>query len=146
VLGFDSTDPFFNQSNSLYEKLGNLKKVKYSEEKSAFTVFSSYDSKNVNQILEHLFFNKNNIWSYQKEWRIVRSLNKASKIVNDQIFLFNFPPSCIKEIILGFKMNKDAKSTLINTLSTDKELGHIILKEAHIEYINGKETISINPI
>jgi hypothetical protein len=53
-----------------------------------------------------LFFTKQKQWEYEKEWRMVRVLDEATTVIKNEqgdVYLFELPPDCISQVILGVK-------------------------------------------
>jgi hypothetical protein len=55
-----------------------------------------------NMRYEDLFLTKASCWSYEHEWRVLRRLDRADKVVDGgAVHLFEFPPEVINEVVLG---------------------------------------------
>lgn len=113
VVGFDSSHPYFHDTVGHEDELRHLCKVEYRENRpmSAMTELSGID----------VFLVKSTQWSYEQEWRIIRPLQDNNKIVQNQpypIYLFQFPATAIKEVILGCKMTENKKQDIIAILSS----------------------------
>ena len=66
----------------------DIQKVEYSEERDILT-YEDIDNNN----FDKLFFKKSIEWAYEQEYRVILNLNKADKIINDNIHepLANYP-------------------------------------------------------
>lgn len=125
VIKFDTKHSFFTDSNKLLNEIFHLTKIKYLENRPNLFVMDK-------EILDVLF-QKGNIWEYEKEWRLCKSLEKASKTINvnrREVYLFKFPPTIITEIILGSRISLDVAREIKHTISNDKTLQHITIKRA----------------
>ncbi len=91
VIEFDESHVFFNGLNA----------VKYQKRRPVFNITDFYD--------QHVpiadLCVKSNVWSYEKEVRIVRSamdLNKSEKMLNGfPILTMDVPIECIKSVCMG---------------------------------------------
>lgn len=98
VVGFDSNHPFFSMRKSKHDEFGFLRRVSYQLQRPC-VVLSDTTSPD-------WFQTKSEQWAYEKEWRIVRVLSEAERRVDRTIFpiyLFNFPPDAVLEIIIGMR-------------------------------------------
>lgn len=60
-------------------------------------------------------------WAYEKEWRMLCQLKKASKtltVFDDEIYLFEYPPELITKVIIGAKASKELRNGVFECLST----------------------------
>ena len=98
VIGFDSEHPFFNARRTERDEFGFFRKVKYTQHRPRVTLANS-DSVT-------WFEQKSLEWSYEKEWRVLRVLNEASRVTASKTFsicLFDFPAEAVREIIIGMR-------------------------------------------
>jgi hypothetical protein len=98
VVGFDSDHPFFSKRRSDKDEFGFLRRVNYSAQRPQVTL-----SDTTSPIW---FSTKSQQWSYEKEWRMVRVLSEAEHRIERSpfpIYLFEFPPDTICEIIVGMR-------------------------------------------
>jgi hypothetical protein len=113
VVQFDETHPFFAASEFEGQSLG-LTKVEYSPERPVV----SYSTLNSPQ----LYYRKSPEWSYEREWRLIKPLPTASKIVSREGFplhLFEVPHEAIKGVILGHAMPHETRVKLFEVLARD---------------------------
>jgi hypothetical protein len=109
VIGFDSEHPFFRQRRSESDEFGYLRQVAYQKNRPQVTLTDTSS--------REWFHTKSINWADEREWRIVRILSEAQKRVPHDRFpicLFDFPPECIREIIIGLR----AQPTLTADLRT----------------------------
>lgn len=95
----------FNEEHEYFE---GLTEVKYSEERPIIHMNYFIESKTIP--LADLCI-KSNIWSYEKEWRLIRTLkdckkNKA-KVKKFDIYTHNIPLDAIKSVTLGERCSLD---------------------------------------
>lgn len=116
VVQFDETHPFFSAIEFEGKSLG-LTRVEYSQERPVVS-YSTLNS-------PHIYYRKSVDWSYEQEWRLVRPLSAASKIVPHEEFpvhLYEVPPEAVRGVILGFAMRHETRTRLFELLARD--LGH----------------------
>ncbi|MGX4728019.1 DUF2971 domain-containing protein [Pseudomonas corrugata] len=109
VIEFDEHHEFFS----------GLHAVKYQKRRPAFNISDFYEQ----PVPIADLCVKSNVWSYEKEVRIVRSavdLTKAEKMLNNfPILTMDIPVECIKSIYMGERMSlqnqKDIWSRVENT-------------------------------
>lgn len=118
-IGFNSKHSFF-----AVNKIGETKQgmialpVKYSDRRFVLTA-KKMNMKDVHDVL----YVKSLDWKYEKEVRVIATLDKAVKIVDATPFnisLFNVPHDAICEIIIGLRATQEIKESamrLANELS-----------------------------
>lgn len=129
VIEFDSANSFFH-----YPAKANasaLKSVRYEKRQAIKSLVAKANN------VEDLFFVKTPDWSYEQEWRLVRSLEDADLVVEEHIHLFAFPPDCITGVILGMKMEEHRRRTLVEFLQTDSRYTHVNVYEATLDAQTG---------
>jgi Protein of unknown function (DUF2971) len=116
VVGFDSEDPFFKAG---YGKTRDgLRKVHYSKKRIRIplTRYKSYDDPNFIRSYSAFFFTKSSDWKYEKEVRLLAHPNTATLTIalNDEkhLYLYDFPPICVREIIFGYRMSDELKQSI----------------------------------
>jgi len=118
VIGFDSNSPFFQPGNG--KARDGLKEVKYAADRGVVprTGLASLSDDELGEANDLFFFTKSDSWSYEEEVRILAMPQKASrtiKVAGDcDICLFEFPPECVKEVILGYQMPADKKQAIVD--------------------------------
>jgi hypothetical protein len=106
VIGFDTDNEFF-QDESIY--LTPLRRMTYSDVRYQLPVGSSpaTDLNVATEWRNALLFRKSLAWKYEEELRLVSSPYNANMTKPAPegsrlpLCLFNFPPDCIKRVILG---------------------------------------------
>jgi len=123
VVGFDAGSPFFAPGRN-GRKYG-LREVSYSNTRSEIpsTGLASLANSELEAVNDALFFRKSEHWSYERELRVLDNPYHADKTIKGpcgvDVFLYNFPSSCVREIICGANMDKElveriARITAIN--------------------------------
>lgn len=125
VLCFDGKHPYFNGARGPDDELRHLRRVIYREARpsAALTEFEGAD----------IFLVKSGHWAYEREWRVLRALQEADAVVPAVPFpvhLFRFPPSSLKEVIIGARASVETRSVATATLRADAELAHVKLRSA----------------
>jgi hypothetical protein len=98
VVGFDSENPFFSKRKTEKDELGFLRQVQYQRQRPAAVLT------NTSSLV--WFQTKSEVWAYEKEWRIIRTLKEASSRIDAGVFpvcLFEFPTDAVLEIIVGLR-------------------------------------------
>lgn len=105
VIGFDSDSPFFHKEKP--RRMSPLFEVKYSNKR---LVLPRFEECKTEEIHEQILLIKSEHWSYEEELRMFAKPNAADVVLkgNDglPIYLFKFPPECIREIIFGRLMKR----------------------------------------
>lgn len=114
LLGFDSENEFFQHRPDEPDDIGKLRKVTYSSKR-----VSDKDPE------ADFFFTKNDEWTYEQEWRILRFLKNADKTPAENIHLFAIPPSAIREVIIGCLAPSDLIADLVLAKQANPDLGHV---------------------
>lgn len=125
VLAFDAQHPHFHEQKGPDDEFRHLRRVMYREARPSATLveFEGVD----------VFLVKSGHWSYEREWRILRALGEAQKIVPGDPFsvhLFRFPPAALQAVILGARASSRTVNALLSVLRGDKELSHVRLRRA----------------
>lgn len=114
VLGFDGDHQFFKRNN--LRKITGLRRIKYSSARvvPANAGFVPAD------LAEPLFFTKNTSWSYEEEVRVMADLANADikPTASDGVYLFNFPPEALLEVIFGIHTPENVKQAILKLTST----------------------------
>lgn len=103
-VGFDSNHEFFEEyTNEDKTEFKKIKKVEYSNKR----VKLPKDEKEEHLIQEN-YFTKSKDWKYEKEIRVIQSLNRfnLTSEKDSNIKLFKVPHEAIKEIIMGANIEK----------------------------------------
>lgn len=121
VVGFDSEHKYFHQQLSPSDEFRYVRKVHYSKNRPTIRLTTIED-------VTGIFLTKSEEWTYEYEWRIMRPLPDATetKVINgESIHLFSFPPDCVTEVILGYRMSPELKKEILEYLSSDKQYSHV---------------------
>lgn len=112
---FDVTKLMPNLGNVQPKQLSILRPVRYTQQKVA-------GLPRPDTIIDVLT-TKSNHWSYEREWRMVRTLDMTRKI-NERIHVVDFPIEAIKVVYLGAKFPA-ARLDEVTKLATAESGGHI---------------------
>jgi hypothetical protein len=121
VLEFDENHAFFHPNVQRVGRHGVLHKIRYLKERPLLRNFQDMDTHGV-------FFVKSLQWEYEQEWRLVRDLSLANKVIgtkDERVCLFSLPPSCIKAIIFGASMPEKTKDEVRYLLRMDMKYSHL---------------------
>lgn len=135
VVQFDETHPFFSGTEFEGQSL-SLTKVDYSPERPVV----SYSSINA----PHLYYRKSLEWSYEQEWRLIKPLSAASKIVSRKDFPVHFyeiPPEALRGVILGCAMPHEIRTRLFEVLA--QNLAHATIFQTALS--RDTYTLEIHP-
>jgi hypothetical protein len=137
IIIFDDNSPFFTQIGHKAQEIRSLQQVRYSFERPKISDFMNLDFMDV-------FFTKSNYWSYENEWRALRALNESDEILNNNIYLFSFPPESILGVYLGCRMSEEKKDRIKNIFHSNEILKNKIIIQAKLndnEYKLDYETV-----
>jgi len=154
VLGLDETHQFFRSPRYGKEgDMGSPRKVKYSLERPRFDSFidmsliDSTTDEDAEAFFDKLFFTKSQIWDYEEEWRMIKGLKQAERVLENpmgNVYLFSIPAACIVSVMLGQRMALETKQRLIDFLRTDERYTHVNVFQA--KSTSDKFTIEIQPL
>ncbi|MBW7997053.1 MAG: DUF2971 domain-containing protein [Candidatus Glassbacteria bacterium] len=137
VIGFDSSNKFFDKRRNESDQINKIKKVNYTNERPEYAGFSF--SKNEQQQIEHMaaifFLTKAKIWEYEQEWRFIRELECADKYIEvngEKICLYKFPAGAICTVILGCKRT-EAFKVKVEYILSHKQYSHVNLFQVGID-------------
>ncbi len=128
VIAFDEAHSFFTTRRTAEDDLSGLHQVVYSADRPQL---SSLVDPTMTWI--PLFFTKDANWNYEKEWRMVRPLKEASKVIENpigNICLFDLPSDCICGIIFGCQMPDHQQSEYFELLRSDSKYRRIFFSKA----------------
>ncbi|MEK6303336.1 MAG: DUF2971 domain-containing protein [Acidobacteriota bacterium] len=137
VIGFDSNSPFFKPGNG--KARDGLREVKYAADRGVVPRrgLSSLDDDELGEVNDLFFFTKSDRWFYEEEIRILALPPTASRNIKVaggcDICLFEFPPECVKEVILGYQMPSDKKQAVVDIV-TGKYCHAALFQAALSEY------------
>ena len=138
VIEFDEGHEFFAEQKEISPKVSGLHKVIYSRERPTFETLLDTDlmeggEEKQAEWLEKMFFTKSKEWEYEQEWRMIKPLKKADRIIElaeGNVHLFALPPVSITGLILGEKMRSETRASIINTVAKDDGYSHLTISEA----------------
>ena len=111
VIQFDQSHEFFAPT-SFEEQVLELTKVEYSAHRPVLS------SSTINS--PSLYYRKSPEWSYEREWRIIKPLSLASKVLPHHRyprFLFELPAASIRGVIIGQAVSHADRVELMNILA-----------------------------
>jgi hypothetical protein len=128
VIEFDSAHPHFHEQRTEEDELRHLRRVEYREGRPSgpLTELSGVE----------IFFVKSSHWSYEREWRMLRSFSDASIIEKKSphtIYLFSYPIECIRSVIIGARMKSDTEDELRRVLQAIGSRSPIQLQRATLD-------------
>ena len=121
VVGFESQDGFFSHQPNDPADIGVLNPVNYSKSRPLIDVRTIKEGENLPDIL----FTKNEEWSYEKEWRIIRFLKDADEARDENVHLFRMSPAAVREVILGYNSDESVKNSLLEAVKHNPKLSHV---------------------
>lgn len=127
VIKFDEKSDFFDRRVAPDDELRHLCKVTYSSKRPSLTLS---EVENFSSLLT-----KGDVWEYEAEWRMVVTLDSASRIIGagpKAIHLFDFPHSSILSVALGCQMDPAKKDEIKTILGSDPNYSHVQCIEAEI--------------
>jgi len=81
-------------------------------------------------------FHRNENFSYEREWRVLRPASVSDKIIqihDGSAHLHKIPTSIIKSVTCGASMAAELKKALINLLTTDLRYRHTTIMECRLD-------------
>ena len=154
ALAFDETNEFFRSPrHGQPDDAGSARRVSYSSERPHFdplldmSLIEKMTDEDAMSFFDKMFFTKSQSWDYEEEWRMIKGLKQADRVLQDPIgnvYLFSIPPACIVSVILGERMVSDRRQQIIEFLKTDKRYPHVTLFQARSSA--QKFTIELHPI
>jgi hypothetical protein len=127
VVGLETNDDFFHNSNGIYD-------VDYVKNRPIYNQSWWDYSEQEKKFIAEIISKKYEVWSYEQETRVVFNLSKCKKIENNSnhIYLKDFLPSLIKEVILGCRCSPNTINRVKQILNEDK-YSHTVLKKAYLD-------------
>ncbi len=128
LIEFDEMSPFFDRRVSREDELRHLRKVTYNSQRPALTLADFEDFS--------LLMTKGCDWKYEAEWRMIMSLNSASKTIGEgayAVHLFEFPAEALTSVVLGCRMSEAKKFEIRKVLAESPHYGHVRCVEAEID-------------
>jgi hypothetical protein len=134
VIGFDYDNPFFN---GIKPNVSIAYEVKYSKKRPAFFDYNRIRVRDApKEEIINLLLTKSLWWEYEEEIRMFAHPSAATNVKKNEngldIYLFDFPKECLKQIIFGSLMKSDEKreiAEITNSLYPNIELLEAIPSE-----------------
>jgi hypothetical protein len=129
VIGFDSNREYFDQRHSPSDEFRHVRKVRYSIDRPVIRLSTMDDAADI-------LLTKSKEWRYEEEWRMLRPLQDATETRLSPIgilHLFSFPPTCITEVILGYRMSTQFRSEILEFLRTERDYDHVKILLAELD-------------
>ena len=139
VLEFDEGSPFFDCRVGQDDELRHLRKVTYSQKRPSLALADVEDFS--------AFMTKGTDWEYEAEWRMIVTLDSASRILGggaEAIHLFNFPAEAVTSVVFGCRMLDSKKAEIRQLLSESKRYRHVRCVEAEISEEHYRVTVPRN--
>jgi len=137
VIGFDTTNIFFQRRRSQSDELYHLRKVIYED-------MQPIDS--ISKITTNILIQKNKSWEYEDEWRMLLPLKTANTKITtpegDEVFLFEIPAAAISHIIFGLKTEDSTIKAVQEAISKIESNTHIKFSKV----VKGTTNFAIAPL
>jgi hypothetical protein len=134
LIEFDESNTFFNRTSDTGVPLFKIQDVEYSDTRPNATLADL----DINTPL----LTKSIHWAYEKEVRIIMGLHNADKTIDNNIYLFKIPASCLKSVTLGCKASQKLRDNTLEIIHSNENLRHITLHESAIDPLKYKINIS----
>jgi len=138
VIQFETQNLFFDQRKNPNEIRRHLKKVRYTKKRPELTLMDPSLSKEqtIDRWVNDIFFVKSEHWEYEQEWRMAMTLRDCQRVIqkdSHKIHLFPFPKDSVKAVILGCKISKDNKDSIMQIVTQDRNYSHVEIIQAKID-------------
>lgn len=136
AIGLDSHHPYFDQRRHGDDVIRHLAPVAYSEERPAAILLNPAltEAEQVARLAATFFLTKSIEWQYEREWRMLRSVDEASEKIelsNEVVCLYELPSEAVTDVIVGCRMSGPARDALL-ALRSDARFVHTRWSEACI--------------
>ena len=132
VIELDSDHNFFKQELGSKDDATGLHKIVYTKYRPNLEAFIVEDVD-----INSLFFTKDVQWKHEREWRMVKLVKDADKVIGDgTVHLFTLPISTVSAIIIGCQATPDYRKQVEQLLASDPQFEHISLKHATMNQKN----------
>lgn len=124
VIGFDADHDFFRPEFG--KALEGLTPVVYSPDRQKMTA-DGYAGL-TDQDKRGLVLRKSADWSYEEELRLIMHPNHAverKQVNGEPVFLFEFPPEILREVIFGFRMARELRQTVADVVASRYRLAEL---------------------
>ena len=137
VIGFRTSDSFFNRRRSYKDDFYHLRRVRYLDRAKVKVSLVELDRSDI-------LFTKGVDWSYEREWRMVVPLKNYTQhlsVEGDNIYLIPFPESVLCEIIVGARADDTLLKSLQAILASRPSCTHVTIRKAIIPTVGADMTI-----
>jgi DUF2971 family protein len=146
VIEFDAADKFFDQRQSPVDTLRYVRKIEYSIDRPAITLFdpAEDDVAHAERMVAATLLTKGQDWSYEREWRLILPLDEPEahpREVRGEVHLFPVAPSAITAVILGSRCSEELRAAVNEALTSHEELAHVELRQASTSHTRYEVTI-----
>lgn len=128
ALALDAKHSYFTSGNTVYQPLIPLTPVKYHRVRPSGHLFTLSPSE--------LICTKDETWSYEREWRVMSSLDQAQDVIEQTpypIHLFSVPSEAILSVIVGGRSTSSFRSEVQYVLRNNPNLAHVKLRYAMLD-------------
>ena len=127
VIEFKPTHQSLNQTTE--GEFGHLRQVTYLPQRPQLILARTEGA--------DVFLTKCAVWTYEKEWRILRPLDGLARIGDDPakrpVYLGPLDPGCIKAVILGLKASDRTRARVVAARGGNPGLANVVIEEAHAD-------------
>jgi len=132
VLEFFPNHEYFDRRKNNGQFAEHLKKVNYTKSRPEFVFYDSNfsEQQNIDNWVKNLIWAKSCHWEYEEEWRIISIIKDSYKSLNfesQNIHLYKIPPSTIKSIYLGCKMEESTINKIKSLIRKNHRISHVKL-------------------
>jgi len=148
LIEFEQNADFFDQRINKIDTIRKLKKVDYVNKRPQIDKLFKSEKVEQDDYLEEImnlfFLTKSDVWSYEKEMRIVLPLENSNKTVGlpngEKIYLINIPADIIKSVVFGSQIEESVENT-ISEILTRNEFKHVNIFRSKLDMTNFKVNI-----
>jgi len=138
VIQFNTQNSFFDQRKKPNEIRGYLTKVRYTKKRPEIILMDPNIPKEqtIDRWVNDIFFVKSEHWEYEQEWRMILTLRDCQQVIQKdsyKIHLFPFPKDSVKTVILGCKISKDNKDSIVRIIKQDRSYSNVEIIQAKID-------------
>lgn len=134
VFEFDVTHSFFKRPTAA-GAIGNVRQVVYAATRPAIVAYNPSIPVEAfaNQLIVDLLLTKGVEWQYEREWRLLYSLNDPTlypHTVSNGLHLFPISPQAFTAVVLGCRASEATQSAVRAALSGSPDLAHVELRQS----------------
>ncbi|UJA04221.1 DUF2971 domain-containing protein [Acinetobacter johnsonii] len=100
-----------------------IRQVTYDTNRPLVT-YEDIDDRNEENLFQ-IFNTKKNVWHNESEFRVVKRLEDANRVIKDNIHLFHFDKKYIKSVTMGCKADPIFCDKVYQLIKADPELKHV---------------------